>query len=317
MRHGFAFACRHFVKIRQSAADIERINQSPIWEIPVSTAPASAQDFVLALAEDLNKKDLELPAFPDAVVRVQRAMQADDINLNKIVEIISSDPALAARVVQISNSAAVGAGQAEITDVRRAVVTMGMKLVQNCVVSFAMRQVTRQANLSDEAKAELKTIWEESIDTASICYVVAKNSDAINADEAMLTGLLSVIGRLYIFMKAQEHSAMDETELREVINEWHPAISKAIAESWGLSDALAEALEHQLETDSMHREADLLTDVLLAARLVRQSRESGDQLLVEMYPVLSRVGICGYDAETADFSELEPEVQAVRQTLGA
>lgn len=66
----------------------------------------SAAGFVQQLAVDLNSGSLELPLFPDSVIRIQRAFQSDDVDLDEIVRIISSDPALVARVLQVSNSAA-------------------------------------------------------------------------------------------------------------------------------------------------------------------------------------------------------------------
>jgi len=167
-------------------------------------AMQTAAGFVQQLAGDLNKGNLELPMFPDSVVRIQQAFQVEEVDIDKIVRLISSDPALAARVLQLSNSAALRA-TTEISDVRQAVIRMGNKLVQSSVVAFALRQVERNEGLSEESRTALKGIWQESVELAARCYVIAKTFTKLSADEALLTGLLSVIGRLYIFMKAQEY----------------------------------------------------------------------------------------------------------------
>ena len=81
-----------------------------------AAAPVTASDFVQMLARDLTNNDLELPTFPDAVVRIQQAFQKSETNANDIVRIISSDPALAANVLKIANSAAVRTSSTEIVD---------------------------------------------------------------------------------------------------------------------------------------------------------------------------------------------------------
>lgn len=131
-----------------------------------AAAPVTAADFVQMLARDLTNNDLELPTFPEAVVRIQQAFQRDDVNANEIVRIISSDPALAARILKTANSAAVRTSANEITDVRKAVVQMGFKLLQSSAISFALRQLERNEGLSEDARTALKGIWTESVELA-------------------------------------------------------------------------------------------------------------------------------------------------------
>jgi len=282
----------------------------------VSTAPATAQDFVFALTEDLNKKDLELPAFPDTVIRIQHALQSDDIDIDSIIHLIKSDPALTARILQTASSAATGPKRSEIIDVRRAVIVMGIKLVQSSVLAFALRQVSMSAGFSPPAKNELKSIWNESIDTAATCSVLAKEFTPVNPDEALLTGLLSVIGRLYIFMKSQQHPELDAVDLREIIDDWHPTIAKAIAESWGLSEALCDALAHQLEVTTMHDESNMLTDLLIAARLNHRLHAWEEPLFVELCPALAHVGICSPDARDVDLEPNKDRIVVLRRAMG-
>ena len=218
----------------------------------------TAAEFVQKLAADLSKGDLELPVFPDSVVRIQRAFSSPDTDVDEIIRIISSDPALAARVLQLANSAAMRTA-VEISDVRQAVVRMGQKLVQSSAVAFALRQAERNEQLTPESKEAFQQIWRESIEIAALCHVLTKKHTKLSADEALLTGLLSVIGRLYIFMKAQDYEGMTPAELEDVLSDWHPSISKAIAESWGMSPEMVEALETQLDTDPPLKETASLS----------------------------------------------------------
>ena len=280
-----------------------------------AAAPVTAADFVQMLATDLTNNDLELPTFPDAVVRIQQAFQKDDVNANEIVRIISSDPALAATVIRIANSAAVRTSANEIVDVRKAVVQMGFKLVQSCAISFALRQLERNEKLSEDARTALKSIWTESVELAARSYVVAKHYTKLNAEEAMLAGLLSVLGRLYIFMKSIEYPDIPYSELDEILNEWHPAIAKAIAETWGMSEELAAALENQLVSDPPVEENPTLTEVMIAAKIVFQHSVSEQPLDGSVFPVLQRLGICSASDSDVTFEEHQAQIDNIRNAL--
>jgi HD-like signal output (HDOD) protein len=279
-------------------------------------AMQTAAGFVQQLATDLSTGNLELPMFPDSVVRIQQAFRVEEVDIDQIVRIISSDPAIAARVLQLANSAALRAA-AEITDVRQAVIRMGNKLVQSSVVAFALRQVERNEALSAESRVVLKDIWEESVERAARCYVIAKKFTKLNADEALLAGLLSVIGRLYIFMKSQEYGAIDYAEMETILADWHPSIAKAIAESWDMSAELASALEMQLDTDPPLQEKASLAEVLSAAGLILKYNATGTPLVASDYPLLMRLGIAAHNETAVTLDNYAEAIDHIRQGLRA
>ncbi len=274
----------------------------------------AAAGFVQQLAGDLNRGNLELPMFPDSAIRIQRACGAEEVDLEEIIRIISSDPAIAARVLQLANSAAVR-GAVEITEVRQAVIRLGNKLVQSSVVAFALRQVEKNEELSRESRKTLKTIWDESVELAARCYVIAKQYTKLNGDEALLTGLLSVLGRLYIFLKSQEFGTMDYAELEPILADWHPAIGKAIAESWGVSEELAKALETQQETNPPLQESATLAEVLSAAKIIHAYSQSGDPLNGSEYPLLQRLGIADHEDSAVTLDEHAEAIDEIRRGL--
>ena len=277
-------------------------------------AMQTAAGFVQQLAGDLNNGNLELPMFPDSVVRIQQAFQVEEVDIDEVVRIISSDPALAARVLQLTNSAAIR-GTSEISDVHQAVIRIGNKLVQSSAISFALRQVERNEGLSKESRAALKDIWQESVELAARSYVIAKKFTKLSADEALLTGLLSVLGRLYIFMKYQEFGGVDYAELETILDDWHPAIGKAIAESWDMSEELVNALETQLDPDPPLREKASLAEVLSAARLILQSNTSGNPLEASEYPLLQRLGIADHNESSVTLDDHAEAIDEIRRGL--
>ena len=281
------------------------------------TVQARALTFIEQLIQDLEDKQLELPAFPDAVVRIQLALQSDDNNVADIVRILSSEPALAARLLQLANSAEVRRADSPINDLHKAVARMGYDMVRSIAISFAMRQLQRNNEYSKPAQEELRAAWTESIQVAAISFVLAKHYTNLNPDEALLTGLLHVIGRLYIVMRFEEIRPAGDTELEEVVADWHTAIAKAIAESWGLSQALITALEQQNDYDVRFQGPVKLTEVLIAAKAVNHGgREPEGTPESPALPVLERLGIPANDrTSTMGLGTHIEEIERIRSAL--
>ncbi len=279
-------------------------------------AMQTAASFVEGLASDLNKGDLELPMFSGTAVRIQRAFQVDEVNIEEIVRLISSDPAIAARVLELANSAAVR-GNRQITDLRQAVIRMGDKMVQSSVMTFAMRQIQRNGDLSEGSRTKLREIWVESIELAARCHIIAKEYTKLNANEALLTGLLSVVGRLYIILKSQQSGVEDDADLEQILADWHPSISKAIGESWNMSEDLVNALEQQLETDPPLQETATLAEVLCAAKLFVTYDATNEPLVGGEYPLLQRLGIADHGDTGVTLEEHAEALDNIRQGLRA
>lgn len=291
----------------------------------MATTHAAAYSFVERLAKDLQDSRFELPAFPEAVLRVQRALQSPDTSAGDIVAILSSDPGLAARVLRIANSAAFKPASGEITDLRNAVSRLGFNMVRTVAIEFAMRQLRRRDVKSPAARAELESISEDSLKVASISYVIAKHYTRVNSDQALLTGLLHGLGRLYIVMRAEEMEDGSRVNLREVADSWQATIGKAILESWGLPEALQHAVEHQDDRNGNHRQHEeaegsgeaaagtSLTDVLVAAKVLVSERGGAEACTV---PALGWLNALKNQNALAVLEDHDEEIQALRASLG-
>jgi HD-like signal output (HDOD) protein len=276
-----------------------------------TTAHSLGFGFVQQLAQDLRDERLELPAFPEAVLRIQRALQSPDTSTDDIVRILGSEPGLAARLLRIANSAQFRRMEQEVTDLRKAVSRMGFNMVRSVAIAFAMRQLRRTDTYSPAAQAQLEQAWKDALDVAAACFVIAKRFTRLNPDQALLTGLLHVLGRLYITMRAKDNDGLSAAQLREIVDGWHANIGKAILESWGLPADIQHAVGEQ---DQFHIEIKgpvTLTDVLISAKLLRAGEHAADK-----YPALRRVGVAAADRAMAVMDEFAEELASVRSSFG-
>ena len=146
-----------------------------------TTAHAVGFSFVERLAQDLRDERLELPAFPEAVIRIQRVLQSPDTKTEDVVRILSSEPALAARLLRMANSAEFRRVDQNITDLRKAVARMGFNMVRSVAVAFAMRQLRRKDTYTPTAQLQLEQAWEESL--AGLGRVL-RDREAVHAAES-------------------------------------------------------------------------------------------------------------------------------------
>src|SRR5262245_55877431 len=100
--------------------------------------------FVQALAAELSTGKVELPSFPDIAMRVRQVLADEGVSPEKVVRVVGSEPALAARLLQLANSAALNFSGKAVTDLRTAVNRMGFNMVRSAAIAFAMSQLKKE-----------------------------------------------------------------------------------------------------------------------------------------------------------------------------
>jgi HD-like signal output (HDOD) protein len=280
---------------------------------------AAAFEFVKSLAAELSSGKIDLPSFPDVAIRVRKALGDDRTTVDQVVRIVGSEPALAARLMKMANSAALNRTGRQVTELRTAIARMGYNMVRSAAISFAMAQIRAGAHLKGLEKP-LEELWQHSTHVAAFCYVLAKNHTKRNADEAFLAGLLHGVGRLYILTRADRHAGLfaDPQALDQVMRDWHANVGRAILENWEMTEDLVQAVADQDDVGREHERVADLTDVLICANMMAAYFSQPADLELNMQGVTSfrRLGL---DARTSQavLVECRGEIDALRQALGA
>lgn len=234
--------------------------------MPSATSGAFA--FVTELAQEVSSGRVELPSFPDVAVRVRKVLADEHVSAEQIARVVGSEAGLAARVFTLANSAAINRSGKAVSDLKTAINRIGHNNVRTAAVSFAITQL-RRANELRHISKELEQLWNEATLVAALCHAVASRVPAVNADEAMLAGLLHNVGKIYILARANRHESLfkDATALPQVLRDWHANIGKAIVENWGFPHHIADAIaEHEnIDRDAMQPD---VTDVLTVALMM-------------------------------------------------
>jgi HD-like signal output (HDOD) protein len=76
-----------------------------------------------------------LPSPPHSTIRLNRLLSGNNVSVDAVTRIVSADAAIAAKLLQIVNSAFFGLGR-YVTSIREAVAYLGINVVRNLVAAF-------------------------------------------------------------------------------------------------------------------------------------------------------------------------------------
>lgn len=231
---------------------------------------ADAFAFVQALAAELSSGKVELPAFPDVAIRIRKALADENCDTGQLARIAGSEPGLAARLLGMANSVALNPAGAKVTALKVAIARIGFAHVRTASLAFAMEQIRKAESLAP-IREPLNQIWERSVRVAAMAFVAARRWTRVNADQALLAGLMHGVGRVYILARVVRHPELfaDAAMYQGIMRDWHAPIAKAVLENWDMSADIVAAVEQYEQPDRIGDDQPDLTDVLIIAdRLV-------------------------------------------------
>jgi HD-like signal output (HDOD) protein len=274
--------------------------------------------FLQRLAAEVSEGSIDLPCFPNVVIRISMAMADPRTTSDQVVTIVGAEPRLAARLLQTANSAAFNSTGKILTDLRSAITRLGLHMVHGTAMSYAVQQMKNDAALKSIAQP-LTDLWNKSIAVASLSRIVARRTK-VNPDEAFLTGLIHGIGTLYIIARAATQAADIGTERSrsEMLAGWQASIGKAVLESWGFAEEMCEAVGEQSDHERQRRHEARLADVLIVSVMLAEALRSLPPRTVHTAGVgaFLTVGVAAEDV-AAIFDEAEQQIRQVHAALAS
>jgi HD-like signal output (HDOD) protein len=256
------------------------------------------QQFLQQLRSAIHENKITLPTLPEVALRVRDAMEKEEISGRQIAEIVATDGALAARLLQVANSP-LYRGRVPIDNIQQAVTRLGNQLVRNLVTSLAMKQMYQAT--SDTLDKHLHTVWEEGVQVAAISRALAQRLPHLDNEQAMLAGLIHNIGSLPILMMADSDPELleNEAQLDRLVEQLNPVIGTEILEEWNFPESLIKVPQHYQHLDYDGGPQADYVDVVLVAHL--QTLPAGHMALRQEWgkiPAFAKIG-------------LEPKVEVV------
>jgi len=236
----------------------------------------------LLLQDLLNRADLraivgrirKLPSLPHIYTKLRDIVRDENVTLQEVAALVSADSALAARVLQVVNSAFFRLAR-RITNIEQAVNYLGFTAIRNLAVSL---EIFAQWPRGASGVLDLHKLQSHAHAVASVASSLTAGT--LIADDTMLAGLLHDIGYWILAQEcpADLHQAIELAASQaiplhaaetQVIGASHAEIGAYLLGIWGLPYPVIEAVaHHHLPQRVSQSEFDVLAAVAVAHAFV-------------------------------------------------
>lgn len=97
------------------------------------------QELVNSIQADFKDGKLKVPSLPEVAIKINQYVGDPNANIANMAKVIQMDPALAAKLIQVANSA-LYSSRGGVEDCRTAVARLGMTTTRNLVLSFSLAE---------------------------------------------------------------------------------------------------------------------------------------------------------------------------------
>src|SRR5688572_24284382 len=242
----------------------------------------------------------ELPTLPAVALRVLEVTGDDTSSVADIVKVISSDPALTSRILQLTRRADLGL-RGEVASIERAVLMLGFAAVRNAVLAVSVVQTFSGAREPHDGKSRFdrEAFWTHCVAVASCAELLAEEISRVTSSgtprspsqgdihpaDAFICGLLHDLGKIALdavlpksFSRVVEAADLLRGNIadleRTVVGLDHMVVGKRLAERWQLPPAVRDCawLHGQMPQalPATVKQPRLVNLVTLADALVRE-----------------------------------------------
>lgn len=211
-------------------------------------------------------KPTDLPAPPQAALRIMRACATDDPNLSELSQLTKNDPVLTAELLRVVNSPYFGFTK-QVQNISRAITMVGQRSLRNLALCVSVRDALNKASPTGFDTA---LFWEDAI-RRSVCARAIASHARLDQDECFTAGLIQDFGLLALFhlnpdrvvfnaeLRGLDPSARRDRELA-LFGTTHDVAGGILAHAWGLPNSLATSIEHHHQCQNApHSDANAIS----------------------------------------------------------
>ena len=258
------------------------------------------------MLEDIARELAGPVVFPtcfDAAFQLRRELQNTDLPIARIATIVSLEPVVAARLMQLAGSVLYSPDGSAPRDLQAAIKRLGVEVVRTTALAIAMNQLLRSKEIAVFSEFA-KSLWNHSLRAAAASRLLAKRFTRIGPDEAMLAGLVHDLGAFYMIYRSAQYPELRvrPDSVKHLILQWHESIALTLLSSLGMAEDIVNAATDHDQPRPLPETLRTLTDVvyvgnLLAGAHVAWSGEAGDPVSEQVF------------AASEAYAELLPEIE--------
>ncbi len=259
-------------------------SHSSLLTRPQSVSPLTGNSLVYGILVDLVQKLRCLPALPETVCQVRKAMADVETPVAAVASIVSQDPAISAKALGLANSSAFGLTR-RVDSIEFAVSLLGLREVYELVLAAAVANYFQRSSCF-----EYRRFWKRSMLCATVCRLLVAACPARSLPALTISGLLHDIGKVALTeVIPDRYCAVDQSVSEtavleresELLGIQHPEIGYILATAWDLPKevSLPIRFHHQHGYEGEAKDCVLavgLADAIAEAVMLRGTGLDGD-----------------------------------------
>ncbi|MDR1461759.1 MAG: HDOD domain-containing protein [Azoarcus sp.] len=244
-------------------------------------------------AQELVANIESLAVLPAVYYCVREQLESPEVSISKVVLLMEADPALAASVLKLVNSAFYGFSR-KIESVERAIPILGLQQTHELVLAMSVSSVFKGIR---PLSMDMKQYWQGCMLTALAARELAHATCNPASERLFVIGLLADIGHLVMYLVIPDlavsaQNAADagheplHTAERRIIGCDFAETGAALMNTWGLPRSFAETIGAQITPQLAGKrtfEAELLHLALAISKADRYN-ESSEEALARIDP---------------------------------
>jgi putative nucleotidyltransferase with HDIG domain len=244
----------------------------------------------------------QISSLPEITTRIVEVVEDSRSTASEMHEIIKHDPALAAKILKVVNSAFYGL-PSQIASLDRAIVMLGLSAIKNIALAASLSRLFRPGTISSHFAA--RDLWTHCIGVG-VCARMLIEPRHAQSEEAFVAGLVHDIGLLVEYqlfpdkLKTVADQCEDSSESfcdleRSIIGADHQAFGAAIAASWKFPPPLRYTIAYHHNPAVLKPEFQRLATLVSVADMVCCQNRVGFWLTSKSEPLtedkLTLIGI--------------------------
>ena len=192
----------------------------------VHTTQQGMRDSIIAMAGEKGN----IPPLPDILIRLESKIEDPKSNISDIAILIETEPILAGRMIQLSNSVFFGGGANKVDNLSQAIIRLGLKMILDLAYTLEVPKLFMKGKGINQNR-----FWQHSLAVALLSRILNQRLKGlvVEQDLCYLSGLMHDIGiMVFNYLIPEEYSAF----LKEVRGMETP-LHKLEIQKFGISHA--------------------------------------------------------------------------------
>lgn len=197
-----------------------------------------------------------IPTLPVVIDKLTRLLQNPKTSAEEVGKAITTDQALASKVLKLVNSAFYGF-PGRISTITHAIVILGFSTVKNVVLTASIFDAFRKQGTGIDG-FDLEHFWLHSIACGAAAQSIAKITGSNQKEECFIAGLIHDVGKIIlcqylpddfrdVYLHAKEHSNLFFESEQVLFDVTHQDVGGFLAQRWNLPKDLQNAVKFHHE----------------------------------------------------------------------